>query len=223
MRYQTLLGNCDTTTVNQLTDRCPETLEVFRKYAPEITGSSPRTIAELAAQTDLEPERLCQDLFDVYMKHNPLEDLDTETLLKLLEEHYDEEHLEQLPQLHRLARKIEAVHRTSPDVPKGLTLAVKKLAGMVEEHIRQENSHAFMQMKNTPSSGPEVTLAQLNEEHAHLKGQLGEIRALTDNYQPPESACRSWRRLYRELRSLDFRLSEQIYLERDILFPRFQF
>ncbi len=40
---------------------------------------------------------------------------------------------------------------------------------------------------------------------------------MTRNYRAPESACRSWRRFYHELKALDFRLSEQIYLERDVL------
>lgn len=42
------------------------------------------------------------------------------------------------------------------------------------------------------------------------------------NHQVPGSACRPWYRLYREPRGLYFRLSEQIYPERDVLFPGFQ-
>lgn len=59
-----------------------------------------------------------------------------------------------------------------------------------------------------------------------LKGitlAIKKLRQMTRNYRAPDSACRSWQRFYRELKALDFRLSEQIYLERAVLFPRFQF
>lgn len=36
MNYQDILGNCSETTVGQLASRCPRTLDVFRKYMPEI-------------------------------------------------------------------------------------------------------------------------------------------------------------------------------------------
>jgi regulator of cell morphogenesis and NO signaling len=63
----------------------------------------------------------------------------------------------------------------------------------------------------------------MNEEHSLFKAQLKKLRHMTRNYRTPESACRSWQRFYQELKSLDFRLTEQIYLEREVLFPRFQF
>lgn len=223
MRYQSILGSCDNTTVSQLVGRCPATLAVFRNYLPDIDEGSDRTIRNVAEACYIEPQYLCRDLFDVYMDQNPLEDLDTDTLLELITEHYDAEHLAELPRLHRLARKIEAVHRADPDVPKGITLAVKELEHMLIEHIQRENAFVLCRMQHDQPPRPETPIAQMNEEHSIIKQQLGRLRSLTHNYRPPDSACRSWRRLYQELKSLEFGLSEQIYLERDILFPRFQF
>ncbi|PSF07136.1 hypothetical protein C7H09_10055 [Marinobacter fuscus] len=223
MRYQTILGSCSTTTVNQLIHRCPETLSVFRKYVPDIPEDSPVTVKALAEESGAAPQALCRDLFDVYMEHNPLEDLDTDLLLKLIAENYDARHLEELPKLHRLARKIEAVHRANPDVPKGITLAVKKLEDTLRNHIEKEHTHVMNQMVHDQPPRQETPIAQMNEEHSALKQQLSKLRDMTHNYQAPASACRSWKRFYHELQALDFGLSEQIYLERDVLFPRFQF
>jgi regulator of cell morphogenesis and NO signaling len=210
MRYQSIIGNCDKTTVSQLVGRCPATLTVFRNYLPTINEDSDRTIKNVAEACSAEPQYLCRDLFDVYMDHNPLEDLDAE-------------HLAQLPRLHRLARKIEAIHRENPDVPKGITLAVKELEHSLTDHRHRENVFVLNHIKHDQPPRPETPIAQMNEEHSIIKQQLGKLRLLTRNYQAPDSACRSWRRLYQELKNLDFGLSEQIYLERDILFPRFQF
>jgi len=223
MRYQNVLGNCDTTTVNQMTDRCPETLAVLHKYAPDINEQSQQTIKAVAESTGTPPRELCRDLFDKFMEQQPLEDMDTDLLLEMIVNAYDIKHLEQLPQLHRLARKIEAVHRANPDVPKGLTLAVKDLETVLDEHIRHESNYVLSRMEHDQPPRPETPIAQMNDEHSLLKKHLARLRALTGHYQAPESACRSWRRLYDELKELDFGLSEQIYLEGNILFPRFQF
>jgi regulator of cell morphogenesis and NO signaling len=152
-----------------------------------------------------------------------VEELDTDVLLELILQGYDAGHMAKLPELHRLARKIEAVHRANPDVPKGITLAIKKLEHTLTDHIERENTYVLKRMEHDQPPRPDTPIAQMNEEHSIIKRQLHKLRLMTRNYRAPDSACRSWQRFYRELRTLDSRLSEQICLERDVLFPRFQF
>lgn len=223
MNYQDILGRCSETTVAQLASRCPQTLDVFRRYVPQIDNQREATIDMVASIADVEPEQLCQELFDTVMEQTSIEELDTDVLLELILRGYDAAHLAKLPELHRLARKIEAVHRVSPEVPKGITLAIKNLEYTLRDHIERENAYVLNRMIHDQPPRPETPIAQMNEEHSVIKKQLKKLREMTRNYRAPESACRSWRRFYQELRNLDFRLSEQIYLERDVLFPRFQF
>ncbi|WP_303287836.1 hemerythrin domain-containing protein [Marinobacter sp. SS8-8] len=223
MNYQDILGNCSETTVGQLASRCPQTLDIFRRYVPEIEAHRQTTVDIVASIADVEPKRLCQELFDTVMEQTPIEELDTDVLLELILRGYDAGHLVKLPEIHRLARKIEAVHRASPDIPKGITLAIKKLEHTLTDHIERENAYVLKRMKHDQPPRPDTPIAQMNEEHSVIKGQLNKLRRMTRNYRVPESACRSWQRFYRELKALDFRLSEQIYLEQNVLFPRFQF
>ncbi|MGQ7271123.1 hemerythrin domain-containing protein [Marinobacter nauticus] len=223
MNYQDILGRCSETTVSQLASTCPETLDVFRRYVPHIENHRLATVAMVASIANVDPGKLCQELFDTVMERTSIEELDTDVLLELILRGYDAAHLAKLPEIHRLARKIEAVHRANPDVPKGITLAVKKLERLLRDHIEKENTHVLNQMAHDQPPRPETPIAQMNEEHSIIKKQLKKLRDMTRNYRAPESACRSWRRFYHELKALDFRLSEQIYLERDVLFPRFQF
>lgn len=182
-----------------------------------------KTVQQAAAQAGIAGKTLCRQLFDVCMEHKPLEDMETDTLLELLSTEYDAVHAEQLPALHRLARKIEAVHRASPDVPLGITRAVKQLEQTLADHVKREEAYVLARLEHDKPPNPDTPIGQMNDEHDAIKKQLRGLRELTHNYQVPEAACRSWRRLYDELKGLDFSLSEQIYLERDILFPRFQF
>lgn len=223
MNYQDILGSCHETTVGQLVTRCPQTLDVFRKYVPEIESHRQTPVDIVASIADVEPKQLCQELFDTVMEQTPIEDLDTDMLLELILKGYDAGHLAKLPEIHRLARKIEAVHRSSPEVPKGITLAIKKLEHTLTDHIEREHAYVLKPMEHDQPPKPDTPIAQMNEEHSLIKQQLKRLRQMTRNYQAPESACRSWKRFYRELKSLDFSLSEQIYLEREVLFPRFQF
>ncbi|SFR56518.1 regulator of cell morphogenesis and NO signaling [Marinobacter daqiaonensis] len=223
MNYQDILGSCHETTLGQLASRCPKTLEVFRRYMPEAENHRQATLDMVASIAGVDQEALCRELFDTVMEQTPLEELDTDVLIELILQGYDAGHLEQLPKLHRLARKIEAIHRAHPAVPKGITLAIKELEHSLSDHIEKENAYVLKRMEHDPPPNPDTPIAQMNEEHTMIKSQLHRLREMTGNYRLPESACRSWRRFYRELRKLDFRLSEQIYLERDILFPRFQF
>ncbi|MBQ0834618.1 hemerythrin domain-containing protein [Marinobacter sp.] len=223
MRYQSILGNCNETTIGGMVKQCPETSAVFRNYSLDVSSDRDKTVQEAAAKAGVPGKTLCRQLFDVCMEHKPLEEMETDTLLELLHTEYDAAHLEQLPALHRLARKIEAVHRASPDVPHGITRAVKQLEKTLVDHIKREETYVFSRMEHDKPPMPETPISQMNEEHDAIKLQLRGLRELTNHYKAPEAACRSWRRLYDELKSLDFSLSEQIYLERDILFPRFQF
>lgn len=156
-------------------------------------------------------------------QQTPIEELDTDALLEIILRGYDAGHLAKLPEIHRLARKIEAVHRANPDVPKGITLAVKTLEHTLTDHIEREDVYVLKRMEHDQPPNPDTPIAQMNEEHSIIQQQLKKLREMTRNYRAPESACRSWLRFYQELKALDFRLSEQIYLERDVLFPRFQF
>lgn len=217
MKFQSVLGKCSETTLGNLVERCPQTTEVFALHGGNSLQNANLTIAQFAEKYELNPNKLCRQLFDVYMEANPLESMKTEKLLDMIAQDYEASYLEELPKLHRLSRKIEAVHRSSPDLPKGITLLVKELDQMVAQHIDRES-----QVKESiiTKNAAQLPLKDMQKEHEGIKAQLRKIRELTKHYNAPDSACRSWRRLYEELRALDFNMSEQMYLEQEIIFPR---
>jgi regulator of cell morphogenesis and NO signaling len=223
MKYQTILGPCDETTVDKLIARFPETKNVFKKYGVDLTVCGGYTIKQVAESHKLAHAELCQSLFDNCIQFHPLEDYDADTLLAILQEHYQSPHLQELPELHRLARKIEVVHRQDPMLPKGITLAVKHLESLLVHHIESERKYVLKEMEHDQPPKPHTPIAQMNYEHDEIKQELKNIRAITNQYNTPKKACKSWKRLYSSLKNIDFSLSEQICIERDILFPRYQF
>jgi regulator of cell morphogenesis and NO signaling len=57
-------------------------------------------------------------------------------------------------------------------------------------------------------------------EHDRVGELLAALRRVTDGYVPPESACFSYRELYRRLAELEQRTHEHIHVENNVYFPR---
>lgn len=149
--------------------------------------------------------------------------LDTDSLLELITDEFNTKLTEQLEELHRLARKVEVVHREHTDAPHGLTRLVKSLEQEYLEHLAREREHVFVKMAGDQPPRPDTPISQMITDHDVLNELLREIRELTNDYQAPEGACRSWQRLFNELQDLDLSLTTQVHLEQDVLYPRFQF
>jgi regulator of cell morphogenesis and NO signaling len=57
-------------------------------------------------------------------------------------------------------------------------------------------------------------------EHDRVGELLAELRAVTGQYVPPESACFSYRELYRRLSEFERQTHEHVHVENNIYFPR---
>lgn len=79
-----------------------------------------------------------------------------------------------------------------------------------------KDSLATLLVKTLRKPLPPVVL----QEHDIFRDHILSIRELTSLYTPPENACTSHHVLLGRLRELDNDLSQHIYLETSILFPR---
>jgi regulator of cell morphogenesis and NO signaling len=57
-------------------------------------------------------------------------------------------------------------------------------------------------------------------EHDRVGELLARLRVVTNEYAPPESACFSYRELYRRFAELELRTHEHIHIENNMYFPR---
>lgn len=134
---------------------------------------------------------------------------------------YHEVHRRELPELVRLARRVEAVHRDHADVPKGLASMLEILGDELESHMLKEESILFPLMRagGNPMIGHPI--ARMRIEHDDHGERLHALEDLTRNFTPPDDACPTWRALYTGLRKLVDDLMEHIHLENNVLFPQF--
>lgn len=154
----------------------------------------------------------------------------------------------QLPEIDGRLRKVIRVHGQTPpeilnskqglaeDGAMPLFKMLPKLGEMffvlrneLELHLRKEEQILFpglVDMENSPSGalahcgGPQNPIRQMLVEHDDAGNMLRAIRALTNDYTPPEGACTTFKRLFLDLKELEEDLHQHIHLENNVLFPK---
>ena len=145
----------------------------------------------------------------------------TDALVNYILRRYHETHRRELVELVRLARKVEAVHREHPDVPRGLADEFEGLRLELHEHMQKEEEILFPRMLaggDIPISDP---IARMREEHRHHGARLLRLEELAHDFEAPGDACRSWCALYAGAAKVVDDVREHIHLENNVLFPRF--
>lgn len=145
-----------------------------------------------------------------------------DALIDLILARYHEGHRRELPELIRLARRVEAVHGDREDAPVGLAGVLGELAAELESHMQKEEQVLFPMMRAGGHPMIVHPIGAMRHEHDDAGAQLRTIDGLTNGGVPPEGACNTWRALYAGTRKLADDLMEHIHLENNLLFPRFE-
>lgn len=142
-------------------------------------------------------------------------------LVQHILDRYHAVHRQQLPELIRLARRVEQVHGERSDCPHGLADHLATMAQELESHMRKEETVLFpmIQRGHGAMAGAPITVMRM--EHDEHGAALRQLEALTDGITPPRAACTTWRALYTGLRSFREDLMAHIHTENNILFERF--
>jgi regulator of cell morphogenesis and NO signaling len=144
---------------------------------------------------------------------------DTGALIDHIITRYHEVHRAQLPELIRLARRVEAVHRDHPDAPGGLADLLTRIEWEMGDHMQKEEQGLFPMLR--AGHGPAMAMELMRDEHDEHGARLRQIEAITRGHAPPEDACNSWRALYAGTAQFAEDLMQHIHLENNVLFPRF--
>lgn len=137
-------------------------------------------------------------------------------------ERYHAVHREQLPELIRMARRVEAVHRDSPDVPTGLAAHLEAMEAELLEHMEKEETVLFPMLKAGGTPMVRHPIGVMRDEHTSHGEQLERLMALSHDTTPPFGACNTWRALYAGIAQLSDDLINHIHLENNLLFPQFE-
>jgi len=206
-------------TLGQLATSIPGATAIFHRHKLDFCCKGQQSLAQAAAQKGLDLAELMAQLNALaptartspdWRKANPAE------LAHFILERYHARHRQQLPELIRLARRVETVHGDHPACPHGLAEHLQAMQQELESHMLKEEQILFPMLCN--GFYPTGPIHVMQHEHVQHGDALAELEQLSHQMQAPAGACTTWNALYLGIKELKEDLMEHILLENEILF-----
>lgn len=211
-----------TRTLADIAATLPGATRIFRRHKLDFCCGGRVPLKQAAAARGLTLDELEAHLAAATAEALPVErPQGTAALIDLIETRYHATHHRELPELIRLARRVEAVHKDHSAVPRGITALLERVSRELEVHMKQEELILFPMMRRGGHPMIAQPIAVMLAEHDDHGVHLRELEALTNDFAAPEDACPSWRALYVGTHKLVDDLMEHIHTENNILSPRF--
>ena len=208
--------------IGSLAVQIPGATAIFRKLKLDFCCGGQQSLATACAEKGL-------DAGEVLKALNALERTDelppapsASDLVDHILKRYHEVHRQQLPELIRMARRVEAVHRDHPQVPHGLADHLETMEQELLEHMAKEEQILFPLLKQGGHPMVVHPIGMMRHEHVSHGAQLERLAELTTQHQPPVRACNTWQALYAGTARLTEDLIEHIHTENNLLFPAFE-
>lgn len=207
--------------LGQIAVELPGATAIFRRLKLGFCCGGNVPLADACAQKSLDAAAVAAELLALE-RHDTVQEFDTAAaLIDHILTRYHEVHRQQLPELIRMARRVEAVHRENPDVPAGLGDLLETMESELLDHMGKEEMVLFPMLKSggSPFSGGPIAVMRM--EHTGHGEQIARLMSLTKDATPPAGACTTWRALYAGIAQLVADLMEHIHLENNRLFVQF--
>lgn len=202
----------------------PGATQVFHENKLDFCCGGHRSLRETLERrkiTDPQPiiERLTTLIASQADTHNSLwTEQSNDALIDHILIRYHQRHREELPELIRLARRVEQVHGERQDCPKGLADHLSDMQQELESHMMKEEQILFPMLRRVSASQVSAPISMMRYEHDQHGEALARIEHLTNDITAPADACNTWRALFAGLRQLREDLMQHIHLENNILF-----
>ena len=208
--------------LGQLAVELPVATAVFRKLKLDFCCGGLISLRQAVQDKDLDLDEVVKQLAVLQRPAELPENQSPVALIDHIISRYHEVHRVQLPELVRMAHRVEAVHRQHPNVPTGLAARLEAMELDLLEHMQKEEAILFPLLKSGSSPYAGQPISVMRAEHSSHGLALDQVHALTHDMQPPEGACNTWRALYAGLSQFTDDLISHIHLENNVLFPAFE-
>lgn len=208
--------------MGQIAVSLPGATAVFRRLKLDFCCGGQISLAQATANKGLDCAAVVAELNALQRSDTAPEQASTSELIAHILGRFHEVHRAELPELVRMARRVEAVHRDHPEVPEGLADLLETMEHELRNHMAKEEQVLFPMMLNRPSARVSDPIQMMRLEHVDHGANLEVLMELANNGVPPEGACNTWRALYAGIHKLQDDLISHIHLENNVLFPVFE-
>ena len=209
-------------TIGSIAVELPGATAVFRRLKLDFCCGGQASLQQAAMDKGLDPQAVLAEL--ATLQRSDTQDVTKEpsALIDHILKRYHEVHRAQLPELIRMASRVEAVHRDHPDVPAGLAEFLEVMEQELLAHMQKEELILFPMLRQGGNEFVCQPIGMMRHEHVHHGDALERLMALTRDATPPAGACNTWRALFSGIRQLHDDLISHIHLENNLLFPQFE-
>jgi regulator of cell morphogenesis and NO signaling len=211
--------------LGQLARTIPGATAVFHKHHLDFCCAGKQSLREAAAARALDGELLMAELNAIAGRledDQALTQLSDIELIEFILTRYHDVHRQQLPELIRLAQRVELVHGGHPECPAGLANHLEQMLDELEHHMQKEEQILFPMISRGITGMAIQPIAMMRREHNEHGKALEGIARITRHITVPQGACNTWRALYLGLETLKIDLMDHIHLENNILFDRIE-
>ncbi len=225
------------TTVRDIATEQPASIRVFEKYGIDYCCGGRRPLAEVCQERSLQMDEVLAAIAVASAEPRPTGPDWMSFQLGAICDHIVRTHHNyiraELPRLQLMAKKVVARHGNDhPELPRIQEL-IDTVGQELISHLAKEEMMLFPYItnleRNLSTCGPgslgcsgsvRNPIRVMMAEHDVAGEILAQIRHLSHDYTPPESACPTYRGFYLALGEFEQDLHQHVHLENNILFPR---
>ena len=208
--------------IGQIAVDLPGATAIFRRLKLDFCCGGQIPLAQACEQKNLSTAEVLDELARLDRPAVQTTPQSPNDMIDHILERFHAVHREQLPELIRMARRVEAVHRDNPHVPAGLADHLETMHEELLSHMLKEEQVLFPMLKSGGNPFVGQPIGMMRAEHVDHGGALDKLNALTNDATPPQGACNTWRALYAGIAQLGDDLINHIHLENNVLFPPFE-
>ena len=211
-----------TQSLGSLAVQIPGATAVFRKLKLDFCCGGQQSLEKACTDKQLDLDTVLGEIRALQTQQAMPAAPSTSELIDHILQRYHEVHRQQLPELIRMARRVEAVHRDHPQVPQGLADHLETMEHELLAHMAKEEQILFPLLKQGGHPMVVHPIGMMRHEHVSHGAQIEHLAELTQQHQPPAGACNTWQALYAGTARLTEDLIEHIHTENNLLFPAFE-
>lgn len=224
-------------TIGEIVAKDYRKAEVFRKFGLDFCCGGKKTLEKACEKKGLDVVEVKTALQEIERQvSNTTEDY-ASWELDFLADYIVNKHHKYVenahPMLYEFSQKVARVHGDRHPEVIEIDNYYMAVAEELNHHMHKEEMILFPYIKelvtskrtNTPLTPAPFGSIQnpinmMEEEHLSAGGNMDNIKALSNNFTPPDDACNSYRVLFAKLKEYEFDLHHHIHLENNILFKK---
>lgn len=230
------MENIDNKTVAEIVTENIKTADVFKKNGIDFCCGGHVLVKEVCDKKGVDYEKLKADILKIGLEKQGNHDFnawDIDFLTDYIINTHHKYVLEANMIISQYAEKVAKVHGHHYTETIEINKLFNELANELLSHMQKEENILFPHIKTiakakkegAPLSPPpfgniQNPINMMEAEHTDAGEIIFKIKELTNDFNPPEGACNTFRALYAKLEEYQNDLFQHIHLENNILFPK---